>query len=86
MLEYLSEIDNVVEALDYSKDRFLKSEAMGVPPLQSPKDQDNLIQQDKPDLKDRQNFNSPMHKPTESFIFKNDSDRIEEVEEEEENR
>jgi len=43
MLEYLSELDNVVEALDYSKDRFLKSEAMGVPPLQSPKDQDNLI-------------------------------------------
>ena len=85
MLEYLSDVENVVEAMEYAKNRYLKEGSKVLPPLLSPKEEDNLVPEVIPDVEKRQNFNSPMHKSSGesgSFVFKNDPERDESDEEE----
>ena len=53
MLEYLSDVDNVVEAMEYAKNRYLKEVVKVLPPLLSPKEEDNLVPEVIPDVEKR---------------------------------
>ena len=53
MLEYLSDVENVVEAMEYAKNRYLKEGSKVLPPLLSPKEEDNLVPEVIPDVEKR---------------------------------